>query len=543
VVLTVVLSIVLSIFSTVVMSYISMATPMGPWIAPTLVIAGMSFLSLVRRYTDISEPIVLSVSAGSVGGILATACGFAFPTLHFLNADLFGSWLQQPALFMAILGSLSFLAGWLGLWLANYFEYALIVRDDLPFPVGSMIHKVIVSRKEQEQNGTFKKFYDLFAGFWATITFCALQRGTSFFRALIPKAVTLLPAFSVGVVQVPAIVLSLMPMLWAIGFVTGLSMVISLVAGSIAKIMIVEPLHQLFFSGIDSGEFMLAFHSGMVVAGALYSFIRLPKMVATGVNGVRKTSIKAFLDDLSLKISRKQVIECCMLLLFTSIFLYSFNFGIIAQAYLVFFAAVCAYQITLIAGKIGLAQLGRFATFVMIPGLFLFKFNYVQTVIVATFVEVCGGVMADILFGRKLAYLSDISREKVRKYQYFGLIISSLVVGVVFWLLLSHFQLGGADLFAQRAQARSLLIQAQHFNFYVLWVGILFGFILRFTPFNPMLVFGGLLMPINLTLGFAGGALMTLLVNNRQEWIPFWSGVFAANSIWMVLQAFLRYVL
>ena len=175
--------------------------------------------------------------------------------------------------------------------------------------------------------------------------------------------------------------------------------------------------------------------------------------------------------------------------------------------------------------------------------MFLFKLDYIQIVFIATFVEICGGVMTDMLFGRKLAYLADIPQEKVRNYQYFGLIISSLVVGIVFWILLSHFQLGGAELFAQRAQARALLIQAQHFNFYVLLIGMAFGLILKLTPLSPMLVLGGFLMPINLTFGFVGGALLTLLTKKSQEWIPFWSGVFAANSIWMIVRAFLRYML
>ena len=116
-------------------------------------------------------------------------------------------------------------------------------------------------------------------------------------------------------------------------------------------------------------------------------------------------------------------------------------------------------------------------------------------------------------------------------------------MGIVFWLLLSNLQLGGAELFAQRAQARALLIHAQHFNFYVLLVGMVFGLVLKLTPLSPMLVLGGLLMPINITFGFVGGALLTLFTKKPQEWIPFWSGVFAANSIWMIVRAFLRYLL
>jgi len=532
-VLTIVMSVFLSIFSTAVMSYIAMATPLGPWIAPSLVLIGMAFLRLLRKHSDLSERLVLSVAAGSVGGILATACGFAFPTLYFLDPSLFAQWLQQPVLFICILGGLSFTAGWLGLWLANFFEYSLIVRDALPFPVGNMIYKIIVAQTK------LRKTYDLFIGFWSTIIFCYLRSGIGMVSAFIPQVITFLPPISFGVIQIPAISFSLMPMFWAIGFVTGIAIVSSLLAGSVAKIILVEPIRKLYFPDVESMEFILAFCSGMVIAGVFCSFMRLPSTIMQSYRNICKVS-----EDFSFTaISQRQWLEFLVLLLSTSAFLHKFGFGILSQIYLIFFSAACAYQIALIAGKSGLAQLGRFATFVMVPAMFLFKLDYVQIVFIATFVEVCGGVMTDIIFGRKLAYLASISQKKVRNYQYFGLIISSLVVGVVFWLLLSHFQLGGAELFAQRAQARALLIRAQNFNLYVLFIGIVFGFLLKLTPLNPMLVLGGFLMPINLILGLAGGALLATFTKKPQKWIPFWSGVFAANSIWMIVRAFLRYLL
>ena len=126
-VITILLSIVLSIFSTTVMSYIALSTPMGPWIAPTLVLMGMSLLRFAGSQADMSTRVVCAVTAGSVGGILATACGFAFPTLYFLDAPLFNNWMNHPLWFCGMLGGLSFVAGWLVIWLANIFEYNLLV--------------------------------------------------------------------------------------------------------------------------------------------------------------------------------------------------------------------------------------------------------------------------------------------------------------------------------------------------------------------------------------------------------------------------------
>ena len=120
-----------------------------------------------------------------------------------------------------------------------------------------------------------------------------------------------------------------------------------------------------------------------------------------------------------------------------------------------------------------------------------------------------------------------------------GLLISSACVGVVFWLLVRHFGLGSAQLFAYRAQSRQLLIHAKHFNYGVLAIGACFGFLLKRFKCNPMLVLGGLLMPINITLGLVVGGLFALLPKDREEWYPFWSGVFAGNSIWMLIRTIL----
>lgn len=93
------------------------------------------------------------------------------------------------------------------------------------------------------------------------------------------------------------------------------------------------------------------------------------------------------------------------------------------------------------------------------------------------------------------------------------------------------FGLGSEQLFAQRAQARALLINIRVFDLTVLIIGCLFGWLLKKIKMNPMLVLGGILMPINYSLSLILGGLLALCVKNREDWEPFWSGIFAANSI------------
>jgi hypothetical protein len=103
--------------------------------------------------------------------------------------------------------------------------------------------------------------------------------------------------------------------------------------------------------------------------------------------------------------------------------------------------------------------------------------------------------------------------------------------------LINHFGLGSSELFAYRAQSRQLLIQAQHFDYMVLAIGALFGMVLQKIHLNPMLVLGGLLMPFDITFGLVAGGFLAMVASDKEEWYPFWSGVFASNSLCMLLRA------
>ena len=217
-----------------------------------------------------------------------------------------------------------------------------------------------------------------------------------------------------------------------------------------------------------------------------------------------------------------------------------FKFSMFAQLYLIFFTVVCAYEIGALAGKMGLAPLGRFATFVLMPAMFLFGLNHVQIVVLSVFVEVAIGTTADALFGKKMGALAQVDKNTLRRFQLFGLIISSLCIGIIFWLLIKQFGLGTEYLTVQRAQSRALLVSFKNFNMTVLALGLIFGYFLKLIKVNPALVLGGLLMPFNFSIGLILGGLSTYLVKSREEWEPFWSGVYVSNAVWMLAKALVK---
>ena len=67
-------------------------------------------------------------------------------------------------------------------------------------------------------------------------------------------------------------------------------------------------------------------------------------------------------------------------------------------------------------------------------------------------------------------------------------------------------------------------------------VGALFALLIKQMDLNPMLVLGGLLMPFDITCGLVAGGFFAWLSRDKEEWYPLWSGVFAGNSIFMLIR-------
>jgi uncharacterized oligopeptide transporter (OPT) family protein len=528
---------ILSVFSTAILGYISMAIMIGPWIEPTIVLLASLILSITLYRIPLhtrQEYSTLITAGASLGGIIATGCGFCIPTLYFINPALFNSWLESPFYFSAVLTGVCFLAGGLGLLLAHTIEKHLLINQNLPFPIGQLSYKMVAA-----QNNT-RKSLELAGGFILTLSVSIID----YIMSLIPRMVTLIRPYSYHLIKIPALQIPLpyLPMLWSMGFVTGHVIALPLALGILSKIFILVPAHAFYFSDLSYENFSLAFCGGLVMYSTMLGFTELPHLAASFTQ-----YLYSFFTHLSETAIPRKKINLPLKLIFSWILffglscLFFWNFGLspLAQCYVILFVLACAYQLTLIGGKIGLAPAGRFATFIMVPGILFFGFNEVQATLVATFFEVCGGVAVDALFGKKMGSLAHVPSRKIVFYQIVGLIISSLAVGIIFWLLIRRFGLGSEQLFAQRGRLRALMFNVSSFNFFGLILGALYAAILKDIKINSTLVLGGILMPLEWSFTLTLAGFSTYFVKDKETYYPFWSGVFAANSLWMLVQALL----
>src|SRR5690606_11059523 len=171
------------------------------------------------------------------------------------------SWMSSPLYFSTIVSSFCFLAGAFGFLIAEMSEKTLLETQNLSFPIGQLIDKMIAAKDQ------IKKAYELMIGFCTTALFCILQSNIPYIAGIIPHTLTLTQQNTFGLFTLPrlTIQLGIAPMIWAIGFVTGHVIALPLAIGALSNIALITPLQKYFFATLSSTEFNLAFCSGIVL--------------------------------------------------------------------------------------------------------------------------------------------------------------------------------------------------------------------------------------------------------------------------------------
>jgi hypothetical protein len=547
------LSVVLTWFSCTVLAYVSMATMIGPWIAPALVLIISAVMKLARQKvggSDSHKTIALLQTVGSVGGLVATSVGFTLPTLYFLDASLFNEWMAQPFYFCLLLGGACISAGGFGIWLARVFSNKMILEEDLQFPVSNLISETItVSAAGGE------KIWQLVKGFFVTWILCFFRDGIQVGSWL--KIGKLIPSRSFFLFPEwlgKNLPFSIIPMFWAVGYIAGPGIVMPLLIGLLSKYLVVWPfityagrLPFELFSPTSVGNFTMALCAGLAVSEAASGILKWPGLIAGGARSLFNPNIIERIRNFKFVRSREKkshfsIKEATFAIALAFGFLSYCQFSIPAQLFIVLGTAFSSYHISYLGAKIGLVFFGRFATFVMLPSLFMFDLSSFQITMLCVFVVISCAAASDLLFDYKIGHTFGISFDRVHRYQWLGLLATAIGIGACFWLFFTNLQLGSSELFAQRCQNRALLIQSINFDWRVILIGVGYGFLLRRMRVSPTMVFGGLLMPNSLTFGLVLGAIGTYLSKDPKENFPFFSGIFASESIWIITRILLAVV-
>lgn len=527
--------------------------------APTLVLLGKILFKMcpASLSTDkVKQELVFTQAVGAVGGTIATGIGFTLPMLYFLDEHILNSWLASPIQFCLFIALCCLAAGSFGIMLGRFFVKPMVQEEKLSFPVSQLTYSVANSDADATQAKS------LGWGVASTTLLCIARDGIFALKGFIPKTVTLLPSIFGSVFA-----LSIWPTLWSIGFTAGLGVAIPLLVGIVSRYYVLQPLNDhanylsfSLFTPFDFVTFSTAFCSGLVLTDFLAGLAKNPKImvnrfklyaanIAYVVNiavttlkntfGITQRSAKTKHRPLFKNVSLFHI-ETVAALAGSVGLLWYLEFSWLAQVVFLLSTVIATYEICFIGGEIGLIQFGRFATFVLIPMLLFFKPNPIQITVICMFFSICASTASDYLFDFKTGELAASNQRRLHGAQWLGLLVTALSVGAILYLLFTKLGIGSQDLFAHRGRTKALLIQTLNFNPYVVGMGFLYGLFLRQIKVNPTMTLGGIIMPNHISFGLILGGLCTKLVKNKQRYMPFCAGVFACESLWILISLILK---
>lgn len=543
--IVIILGTLFTFISCAILAYTSIASTMGPWIAPTIVLASIlisKILCQLKFKTLTTKDIILIQGIASGGGIIATGIGFALPMIYFLDPESFHKWMNHPFYFFYLIGAICIASGSLGLCIGRILSKFFIDKNVLPYPVSHLTYNIATTDQRKQTKC-------LFVGVISTLILLILRDGIGPWNGILPKVVYLLPCLFGQ-----ELAFSVMPMFWAIGSTMGMTVIIPFLIGMISKYIILYPLNYhskhlpfTLFQPYNNLVLIFAFCSGILIYEVFYLVPRPSTIKFNQFNDwigpkisflfsiLDKQKIKILYDKPNLSLMAKIImfLEPAITLCFSFALLSYFLFSIPAQITLLIFTIIATYQICLICGEIGLLQLGRFATLVMLPMYLIFKLNFVQITISCVFFNICAATASDFLFDYRTGLMCGITKKQMHKYQILGLIISASCLGVFFWLLFTNLQIGSPELFAQRAQNNAALLQAIKFDPIIVTAGFLFAFILKSLKISPAMTFGGIIMPNSITLSLLLGSFAPMFFKNKTHLQFLSAGAFSSESIWI----------
>lgn len=545
----------LAVFSAAILSYISIATMVGPWIAPTLVLITGIALKLRKNTSKASiihqTILIQAIAAG--GGAIATGIGFALPALYFLDPATFTAWVNDHSHFYTIISLMCLSAGSFGILFGRLFSKKMTNNKTLPFPVSQFTYQAATSQTDIKQERLF------LSGTLSALGISFLRDGLLRFQGAIPKEIHFFQQ-TLG----KELTFAIWPTLWAIGYTTGISVTLPLLVGVTSKYLILDPLnyHSTYlsfslFQPFSHLTFATAFCAGLVLAEFSIGIISQTKKIKpllhnylVNLSSFTTTLKKAFQQTppdtsaaspwkyLSLAIGTLEPLIA--LISFFLLFSY-FDFSLLEQAAFLLFASIATYEICHIGCEIGLVQYGRFSVFVMIPMILLFRINFIQITAVCVFFNICAATASDFLFDSKTGSYCNVDKNKLHLAQWLGLLATSLTIGLILHLLFTQLELGSAQFFAHRGRSKALLITSLNFDYYVVGLGALYGFALKQFKISPTMTLGGIIMPNNITIGLVIGGIVNYLTQKRHlELLPFFSGIFASETLWIITTLLLK---
>lgn len=498
-------------------SYLVMHLPLGPWIGPIFEAVFLILLVPIISKKWFQDHAIITLAAASIGGMIGLSLGMTLPSFYFLYRTDFLAWLAQPLWFMSTISLFVFCAGLLSFLIAYVIKDHLILDAKLPFPMSKLIYDMI-------SVGYYTHMHKLI---WIGIAISSLWNGLIFFikTSLIFNSISLMYLY-----MIPTIV--------SIGFFVGHITTISLFIGLIYRILGLEFLHKYYFVHIHTKEFLVMFCLGMLFVHIAYSVILVvfQKMWKDSKRAKIATMArwKAFLHN---KLFLTKIVASFFV---CGAILYCFGVSLNIQCFVFPVLILVGFNVARIVGEMGILDIDSFVWCVLLPLIYIFTaISLKNLALLALFICLCLGIVVNLVFSYKLAFLANISYQRILNYQIFGFFIAVFSSGIFMWYQAQYFDEQSLQIFALNAQTLNNLMQLGTFNYQVFMCGIIAGLLVIFVKQPLLVVVGAMLMSPFVLMCLLVSGMLAYFVVHKEKLFPLWLGVYAAHAAWMMIWAVL----
>jgi|GEM_PF-1250687 len=501
------LSVFFSIISTGMMSYLAMTTQLGPWVAPVFVVVSMVLMMPFFDARWFKKNVVVTIAAGSIGGMVGICLGLSIPSFYFLHHHLFVRWLSSPWMFVGIIAGFVLCASAFALLIAMTIKDRVLAKPSARFPMVQLVHNVIFIETQQMAQ-TFMWMGISFATMWNLLMWCARSALSSF------------------VLQMHVI-----PMLLSVGFVAGIVIAPPVLLGLATRVFIIETLHQYIVTTVSAHVFLITFASGMLItwlcqfAIKMLLFQKLKALLSYNFWVQKRDNIRWYVYSL--------MILCCVILLLSL-----WGTTLFAQWYVIGMILILSWYLVQIVAEVGVVEVDSYVWFIVLPLIYFASLSSLTIVAIAVFATLCLGLVIDCLFSYKLAQLSKIEFASVFKYQIISSVVASVSVGVFFLWYSKTFELDSFSLFVSRAHELDDIIKFGRYDYRILLCGFLYGWVVRAVTTDLLIVIGAVLMAPSISIWLVIAGAFAHIVRQREKYYPLWFGVYAGHSLWLIVRAF-----
>ena len=498
-----------SAISVFLMSYMTMNTELGPWVAPLFIVMCTMFAIPLLSRRLFAKYATIMIAAGSIGGMVGMCLGLSIPSFYFVHKAEFLMMMARPLHFAGLISMFVLCAGAFAFVLAYLLKDHLIIEKKLPFPMVKLLHDIISIDSKSSMS----------SGHRLMLSGLGL---VSVFNMLTMMARPVLHVFRAQI--------HIIPFMMTAGFVAGRLTLIPVCIGVGTRILAFQFVHHQFFASMHEIEFLITFCSGILLALFLrvwlHSFV-----IYRQIKDFFPKSIKLFMQDWRLLLLGVGTFLCsCVPLYFCGV-----SWEILI--YLMSFLIITCWNIARILGQIGVVDIVSFSWFIILPLIYgVIAIPSSSVVAAALFAMLCLGMVIDLIFSYKLASLAKISYQKILQYQLLGFVTTILISGFAMWWHIHTFGFDSAKLTSPQALELGQLIQFGAYDHVVLLCGVACGIILQMFRKEMFTIVGAALMMPSMSIWLIIAGVLSHVVKNPEKLYPMWFGVYAGQVCWIVMR-------